>query len=450
MSENWGLCKDCKWQIEPGPGAENTTMGQLRPTGEVLRDQTFMSTPSSILLTGATGLLGRYLLRDLAVAGHSLAVLTRDSHAARAAERVGEIVTFWSESLGQALPMPRVIVGKLGPGADVSLADRYWLRENCRMIVHAAASLSFRPCPDGEPWRTNFDGTAALLGLARELGIAEWHHVSTAYVCGRRRGTIREEDLDCGQDFHTPYEQSKLAAEKLLRGQSDVRVTTYRPAVIVGDSRTGYTSTYSGVYQFLEIGWRLAGILSPCEAGTRPPRQLPLRLPGTGDERCYLIPVDWVSAAITRLLSRPEWHGRTFHLLSPQPIPARLVQDTAAQELNISGTQWTGGAGLKNPTPIEQVFQEALEEHWPYLATTAEFDCANTLAALPDLPPPRVDRLLLQRLIGYAFANHWGQKRPKSRGKRSRVPSLPAMTDATPMSKEVLQLAQACHQSIDS
>src|SRR5437764_8408014 len=81
-----------------------------------------------ILLTGATGLLGRYLLRDLLTSGRPVAVLARDLRQARAAERVAELVAFWSESLGRALPRPVVLPGDLSlPGLGLTLADRQWL-----------------------------------------------------------------------------------------------------------------------------------------------------------------------------------------------------------------------------------------------------------------------------------------------------------------------------------
>ena len=93
-----------------------------------------------------------------------------------------------------------------------------------------------------------------MLALCREARIRELHHVSTAYVCGSRQGRIFESELDEGQDCRNEYEASKLEAERLVRGPDGLEsVTVYRPAVISGDSKTGYTSTYHGLYLYLRL-----------------------------------------------------------------------------------------------------------------------------------------------------------------------------------------------------
>src|SRR5258708_333892 len=112
-----------------------------------------------ILLTGATGLLGRYLLRDLLVAGREVAVLVRDSRQASAQERIEEIIAFGSQSSGVQLPRPVVLQGDVSiPGFGLNSADRAWVARSCYAALHAAACTGFRTT-DGEPWKTNVAGT---------------------------------------------------------------------------------------------------------------------------------------------------------------------------------------------------------------------------------------------------------------------------------------------------
>jgi thioester reductase-like protein len=364
-----------------------------------------MPEPRGVLLTGATGLLGQYLLHDLLLRGCPVAVIVRDSRQGRAVERIGEILALWNERRRRKLPTPLILAGELGSdGLSVTVAERRWLGRHCRAVIHAAASLSFRETPEGEPWRTNLAGTKSLLNLCQRLGLSEWHQVSTAFVCGRRAGLITEEGLDGGQSFHNPYEESKFQAEQLLRQTSGIQATIYRPAVIVGDSRTGRTSSFNGLYRFLELAVRLATVNSPSGES-----RLPLRLPLSGDEVWNLVTVDWVSRAIVDLLAKPRWHGRTFHLTSRSPVSTRFVRDVGAEVLNLSGVEFAGPEGVEHPSRLEQLFLDGIQEYWPYLGGAPAFACVNTKAALPDLPPPSVDRPMLERLIRFAAANRWGR-----------------------------------------
>ena len=61
-----------------------------------------MSSRQGVLLTGATGFLGQYVLRDLILQSHPVTVLIRDSRSDRAAERIARVIAFWAEQLAQA------------------------------------------------------------------------------------------------------------------------------------------------------------------------------------------------------------------------------------------------------------------------------------------------------------------------------------------------------------
>jgi thioester reductase-like protein len=364
---------------------------------EVLRQRwEWKSVKRCILLTGPTGFLGRHVLAGLLLSGRRVAALVRGP------ERLSEALDWCSRQLGRTLPPPIVLQGDLNlPTLGLCLADRAWLGRECAAVVHTAARVDFRPGPDGEPWRTNVEGTRQLLRLARGQGIERWHHVSTAFVCGLRNGPVREDQLGCGQEFRNPYEESKFEAERLLRGVRGLGLTVYRPSVIVGDSRTGATTSYNGLYRFLELAARLA------RHG-----ELPLRLPLDGDETCDLVPVDWVARATVELLALPP--GLTYHLVARPPTPVRLIQAVAVEELGLRGVELVGRQGGGPVSRLEETFLEGAAEYWPYLAGTPAFDDSTTVAALPDLPPPKVDGLLLRRLVRFAVADRWG-RRPSAR-----------------------------------
>src|SRR6516164_6431007 len=110
-----------------------------------------MSVGQGILLTGATGLLGRYLLRDLLASGHSVAVLVRDSSMGQASERLAQLLAFGEESLNRKLPRPTLLNGDLNAASlGLGTVERRWLARQARIVIHSAAYVAYHPTPDGE------------------------------------------------------------------------------------------------------------------------------------------------------------------------------------------------------------------------------------------------------------------------------------------------------------
>jgi thioester reductase-like protein len=362
------------------------------------------------LLTGATGLLGRYVLAELLARLQPVTVLCRDSQEGNAGERIRALVGLLSELFRRTFPIPTVLAGDLGvANLGLTSVDRQWLSKRCQVVVHGAASLSFRQCEDGEPWLTNVEGTSTLLEISRQLGLDEWHYVSTAFVCGRRSGEIGEVDFEVRPDFHNQYERSKHEAERRVRDSAELTATIYRPSIIVGDSQNGYTSNYSGLYRFFELAARLAEIESrPCTTTNQ--QLFVLRLPLTGQETCNLVPVNWLARAVAAIITSPGHHGRTYHLVSRTPTTVRLIHQVAAQVLRLKGISLAGSQNFRNPTRTEQLFLETLEDYWPYLTESRAFLCHNTERALAQLQPPEITNDLLRRLVEFGIKDRWGHR----------------------------------------
>ena len=359
----------------------------------------------SIFLTGASGFLGQYLLSDLLARGVPVAVLVRDSRRQSASERIEQILDYFQQRLGRSLPRPTVLTGDLvQPNLGLTSIDRHWLGSNCDAVLHSAACVAFRETADGEPWRTNREGLGALLNVCLDIGLRNWHHISTAFVSGCRTGDISEQDLDAGQTFRNCYEESKFQGEKLLRGTTGLHGTFYRPSVIVGDSVTGHTTSYTGFYRFLEMATRLSALHA-----RESDADLPLRLPLSGHEEWNLVTVDWVSRAIVELFSRPECHGSTYHLVSPAPVSTSLLREVGAAELGMNRVTFAGSTQITHPSKLEELFLVGIEEYRPYLEGNPRFSTRNLETALPHLPPTPITCALLVRLIRFAVAHRWGR-----------------------------------------
>jgi thioester reductase-like protein/NADP-dependent 3-hydroxy acid dehydrogenase YdfG len=181
-------------------------------------------------------------------------------------------------------------------------------------VVHCAAIYDITAGED-EQRATNVEGTRAVIALARRLD-ATFHHVSSIAVAGDFAGEYTEDDFDVGQQLPTPYHQTKFEAELLVRSTPGLRYRIYRPAVVVGDSRTGEMDKVDGPYYFFGVLSKLAVL----------PRFTPLMLPDTG--RTNIVPVDYVVDALVALMHAEGsafWDGRTFHLTAPKTIGLRGI-----------------------------------------------------------------------------------------------------------------------------
>ncbi len=353
-----------------------------------------------ILLTGATGLLGRYLLRDLLLADVSVAVVVRGNRRHSAESRVAALMGTWEDLLQREMPRPYVLEGDIcEPNLGLDDSAKLWIEKNCDTVLHNAASLSFvATSEDGEPYRSNVRGTQNVLELCRDTEIHDFHHVSTAYVCGLRHGTILESELDVGQQFGNPYEESKVQAETLVRKAEFLSPPTiYRPAIIVGDSKTGFTSTFHGFYACLELAHRL--ISSMGVNGSNIVGDDKTRVSLNGTETKNFIPVDWVSKVISYIVTHPQHHGQTFHLTPRERVTAVMIRDVLRNVCEYPGAEFSGyDTPIDNPTEIERLFYEHIRVYNSYWRDDPQFDTTNLQAACPHLPCPTMDEKLLSML----------------------------------------------------
>ena len=364
-----------------------------------------------LLLTGATGLLGRSLLRDLSAAGRRLAVLVRADRTNSAESRVDDLLADWQEVAGVMVATPVVLEGDITqPGLGLTAAATAWVAANVDELVHSAASLSFELREsDGEPLRSNVEGTNNVLAFCRATGIRRLHHVSSAYVCGLRRGRILETELDVGQTPGNDYERSKILSETAARTAEHLEVcTVHRPSIIVGDLVHGFTNTFHGFYKPLRIVQPFveAFLSVAVEAGSL------LEVLGmTGAERKNLVPVDWVSAVMSRIILDRSLHGRTYHLTATKPTPvarlcdvfASLVGELAAQARQ-DGSANRRTAGF-DPATLGRLFSDQMHVYRAYWRDDPTFDATTTQAVAPDLPAPELDDETIRRLCRFAIRN---------------------------------------------
>lgn len=364
-----------------------------------------MTAKSYLLLTGASGLLGRVLMRDLLRKGHRLAVLVRGSSSGDAARRIQRILRA-RELVGHySLPEPVVIQGSLdatASGLSVSTTDAAWIAKHVREVVHCAASISFEYAQhSNEPFRTNVDGTRALIDFCVQSGISSFHHVSTAYICGDAAGPIRETDTDQGQTPRNVYERSKLQAELLIadaRHHFD-KVTIYRPSIIVGEYSTGFTSTFHGFY----LPLKLLSSLPQALTDSIHPSYFWKSLGMSGADCKNLVPVDWVSLAMARIISDPKLQGRTYHLTHWEPTPVERIGKAFAAALGSLSAPIQHQAS----EDVFALFADKMSLYQNYWGRDPVFDQTHLNAALSSLRAPQMTQATLLRLTRFAMAHRF-------------------------------------------
>jgi thioester reductase-like protein/short-subunit dehydrogenase len=252
------------------------------------------------VVTGGTGFIGRHVVTRLLETrpDAQVWVLVRR----RSLGRFERLAAEWGE---RAKPL----VGEL---PELTLTDGT-LAElgNIDHVVHCAAIYDIT-AGEAEQRAANVEGSRAVIGLAQRLD-ATLHHVSSIAVAGDFDGEYTEDDFDVGQQLPTAYHRTKFEAEALVRSAPGLRHRIYRPAVVVGDSRTGEMDKVDGPYYFFGVLAKLAVL----------PKFTPILLPDIG--RTNIVPVDYVVDALVALMHAEGCDGRTFHLTAPKTVGLRGI-----------------------------------------------------------------------------------------------------------------------------
>ncbi len=347
---------------------------------------------SYTLLTGSTGSIGSFLLRDALLKGTKLAVLARGE---KGYQRVVRAIDVMNEFFGESLTVPKIIDGDLTRAqAGISSADQAWLAENCSKILHCAGVVKFQADgKSGEPYLTNVDGTRALIEVGRRCNVKEFHYVSTAYTCGDSTGPVSEDHHDVGQQFHNDYERSKFLAEGLLRQETCFeRIAIYRPSVVLGDANTGFTLTFGGGYNLLALGWQLA--TQQVDADSL------FRSVGLGShDTINLVTADWVSKVILQLLDRPLTGVSCYHLTNPVGTSWHSLYQVLVD--SVPSLSAPGGFALG------QFDSEISEAYRPYFYRHPDFCDKHTRQQASEWICPRIDTNDLKRLCQFAVSKRF-------------------------------------------
>lgn len=363
-----------------------------------------MSNDEMILLTGATGFLGVQVVQEL-LQHHPkarLVLLIRD--------KANESGRMRADRFVPSAERDRVEVfsGDVSlPNCGLDVATYQQLSAEATRVIHSAATVRFDHTLQ-EARQINVEGTRRLLDLAAGAkNLRSFTYVGTAYVAGERADRVHESELFVGQRFRNTYEQSKAEAEELVRSRlSSMPGVILRPSIIVGDSRTGATTSFKMMYWPLKIY----------------ARGLWKTIPGYPDAILDIVPVDYVASAVARLAFEDAAMGATIHLCAG-PNGSATIEQIARRAAEY----------FHGPTPRyvdPKLFFAAIRpilfatlwgkkrrvlrdgrSYRDYFSMRMQFDTANAerLLAPAGIQPPQVLDYL-DRLFHYCIESDWGRK----------------------------------------
>ena len=358
-----------------------------------------IQSPRAVLLTGATGFLGTYLLHDLLrETSADVYCLIRASSVEEGLERLQKTMTahnLWQDAFRfRIMPIPGDLAA---PWLGMPEVQFEQLTRQIDVIYHNGARVN-HAYPYQALKAANVQGTLEVLKMAVRFKPKPVHFISSVGVLFSADGTgqepMRETDvLAADRVMDNGYIQTKWVAEKLMAHARErgLPVTVYRPARIAGHSRSGISNPDD----------LIALVMKGCiQLGKIP------RLDKLEDN---ITPVDYVSRAIVRLSCQQDFQGKVFHITNPHSTRwADLLEHLRARGYaleEVSFAHWRESLEQQADNPLypllPALYQQRLGENqepvWP------RFACENTLEALSntDITCPRIDRELLERYFSH-------------------------------------------------
>ena len=356
--------------------------------------------PKSILLTGATGFLGVYLLDELLKKTTAdIYCLVRCRNFNEGKQRLKANLQFhalWKEAFNSRI-VP--IVGDLSkPHFGLSEPQFNKLASQIDVIYHSGAQVNAAR-PYSTLKATNVLGTQEVLRLASLIQSKPVHFMSTIAVFFSspyfQSNCLKETDWPQCDHLKGGYRQSKWVAEQLVKKAQERGLPTgiYRVGRVLGHSKTGITGNLDNV---------LCHFMKGC---------IQLEKFPAVKTTINLMPVDYVSQAIVHLSRQEKLLGKVFHLLNPHSI----TWQNLLEEIRVLGYsldemtyhEWVSELKNRNLQKPKDKFYAIL---LLLLRTSAifsnkkpQFDAHHTLEWLADssIICPVVDTKLLSNYFSY-------------------------------------------------
>jgi nucleoside-diphosphate-sugar epimerase len=280
----------------------------------------------TIFITGFPGFIASRLIKRLATERVRFILLVQPALLERAREEVEQI----ANETGADRHNFQIVAGDITrDDLGMAKAELEAARGETTTLFHLAAIYDLAVERD-LALRVNVGGTRNVNNFAKTLRkLQRYHYVSTCYVAGRRKGLILETELRHDAGFRNHYEETKYAAELEVEAlKSELPVTIHRPAVVCGDSRTGETAKYDGIYYLIHYLRKWPAALTLLNIGN--------------DKVCLnLVPIDFVVRAMVALAKDERAIGATVQIADPAPLTTKQLFDAISKAFSGRGSAAT-------------------------------------------------------------------------------------------------------------
>lgn len=398
--------------------ADSALDHEFQPRGAKIRP---LKQANTVLLTGATGFLGAFMLNDLIETSTAQIIcLVRFSEPSEADKPAGIArirknlieLGLWRDSIMERV---EILPGNLSrKRLGLSKETFSSLASRVQIIFHAAATVNL-VYPYATLRSANVEGTREILRLA-SLGGSTVHYISSNGVLppsSSKNGQGWPEDARLYVDtvpekIHDGYGQTKWVAEELVyeAGRRGLPVKIHRAGTISGHSATGAANPWDLLTAIFVESIRLG------------------YAPDVEGWRAEMTPVDFVSRSIIHLADQTQAKQLVFHIGDPDPVDTKKV----FEDLNTLGyptkpigwEEWSamwfekrGSAKGGDGAFTVDVLRSGMPSV-EFLRDIVVLDNAQTRPYRAVIERPKVDSVLLETYTRHWFARGWLAQAPSS------------------------------------
>ncbi|HTN07854.1 NAD-dependent epimerase/dehydratase family protein [Agriterribacter sp.] len=317
-----------------------------------------------VFVTGGTGLLGSYLLRELVARGK-------------------KVIALYRKEIPQTSYSNQVqwIKGNIH---DVVLLEE--IMQQVQQVYHCAATVSFNPKKKYELLKVNAEGTANIVNAALKTGVQKLVHVSSVSALGRKRDNMQvteatrwEEDSN-----NSDYGRSKYFAElEVWRGISEgLNAVIVNPTLIlgVGNWETGSSGIFKKAWN--QFPWYTEGISGMVDAADVATAMVWLMESNIANERFIISAENWSFKKLFTAMAMAFGKKPPYKKVSPymagllwriekirgwftggEPLLTKTATDTAQRKVYFDSSKLLEVLPHFAYRPLQQTIQEYCDEY---------------------------------------------------------------------------------------